>query len=140
MTEVGEGFTQTIQLTSDSFSTVFAPTGETRKITMVYAKRQDFGKPVNTKITLAPASGAEATANGGTRYEKFSSSNVDVDRIPLLGGNVRMFDDAQSLAGLQPIIIDDSDGLYVSQFADSVDGSNPNPVPLDLIVQGVRIA
>jgi len=120
MTEVGGVFITQLSLSAGSFSTIFAPSGEEIKITMVYAKSQQFAVPENAKTTVSPAIGTENDGSNGTGG-RFG---------PALGGNQSM--GSSSARGIQPVLITDSDGLYV--------GNKSNDLTLDVIVQGVRIA
>jgi len=122
MVEVGEPFTMQETLSKESFITVFAPSGEKRKVTMVVAKaktgdRFDF----YDDFYVAPATGNESGVEQGTRGKSY---------LPPLGGNGTYGQD--NAAGLQPVYITESDGLYI--------GWGSTVSDIDVIIQGVRIA
>lgn len=120
MTEVGGVFITQLSLSSSSFATVFAPSGEEIKITMAYAKSQQFGAPENRRLSVSPATGTEGDVGGGTAGG-FG---------PALGRNSSL--GSSNAKGIQPVLITDSDGLYVA--------NEDTELSLDVIVQGVRIA
>lgn len=122
MTEIGEGFSTIVTLSSQ-FIEFTAPTGETRKITNVYVKSPLDGSPKNDGTYVSPANGAEARWDDGTHHGSGEG-------IPVVGANVSA-GNSNKIQTLQPIYITDSIGLYVGN------GDTSNK---DVIIQGVRVA
>jgi hypothetical protein len=123
MVEIGEAVIRIVAVTAGTFTTVSAPAGETQKISMVYAKKTSGGGPANDTTSIAPATGNESANTQG--------SSVTRKDVPIVGGNSDP-NDSDSYGGLQPIFIDDSNGLYIGNES----GSND----IDVVVQGVRIS
>jgi hypothetical protein len=119
MTEVGEGFVRIVSVSGGSFTTVFAPSGEKQKITMVYFKDVGFGNADNQELFVSPANGSENSTSRGT--------NTGDGQTPPVGASTT----DSAVNALQPIIISDTDGLYIGNT-----GSNTN----DAVINGVRIA
>jgi hypothetical protein len=130
MTEAGEAFVSIVQLSASSFTEFFAPSGETRKISMAYAKAPSQsgspGVPTNAKFSIAPSNGTETTPTQGV-----DASKRDVQVRPPLGTNADMITDTDSIEGLHPLFITDSNGVFLG---------NNDSSPVDVILQGVRIS
>lgn len=125
MTDIGEPFIRQVSLSANAFTTIFAPAGEKRKVTLVVAKAASFGQILPTQdLNVSPANGAE---NGPNKGYNQPSGATDV---PVVGGNATP-QDSNSYIGLQPIFISDSDGLYLGEDSGTA---------VDVFVQGVRIA
>lgn len=122
MTEIGDVYTTLVSLTVGSFTTVFAPTGETIKVTQCFPKlaTNDGKFESNGDLLIAPASGNEADQRQGAGGYRTS---------PALGGNAS--NGSSNYQGIQPVFMTDSDGLYIG---------NNSASDLEIVVQGVRIA
>jgi hypothetical protein len=119
MTNVGGGFVRVETVPASSFVTLFAPSDETQKITMVYGK-EGGATPRNKSLVVSPASGIETDEKQGTGSQD--------DEVPPLGGNASAA--GTEIFGLQPVVITDSNGLYIGNKASSK----------EVIINGVRIA
>jgi hypothetical protein len=115
MAAIGEAIFRTLSISANSSDTIFAPTGESQKINMAYAKAQADGAPKNKLFFAAPAAGVES---GGTQGTSTGSQEA-----PPIGSNAEQ--------GIQPVVIDDQNGLYLG---------NNNTDGVIVVVRGIRVA
>jgi len=121
MTEVGGVFKTSVALASNTFTEIFAPTGEQIKITMAYAK-SGSGNPRNDDFFIAPVTGTETDPSHGT-----GSGDSE---IPPIGGNPSY--GSSNVNGLQPVFMTDSQGVHV--------GNSSTSSNIEIEILGVRVA
>lgn len=125
MPEIGEPFIRITSLASNGFVEFNADSGEKWKVVMVYAKQQagesSPGEPFNADLNLSPANGDESNQFSGLRSTKEGYSTI--------GSNDS--NGSSDVAGLQPVFVDDTTGLYIG---------NNGVEDIDVIIQGVRVA
>jgi len=120
MTEIGGVFTKPVSLSAQSFTSVFAPTGEQIKITMAHM-RTGNGTSRNSSLFVAPNAGPENDVSRGI--------TSDDDDVPPIGGNASF--GSGDAGGAQPIFITDSEAVHLG---------NTTGATVTIALQGVRVA
>lgn len=105
MAEIGEGHIEQFTFEEDEFTIYTPPDGGMWKVTLTNAVNE-HSSTANDELNVAPETGQE-TESG------YHSSSTEAG-APRIGGNHMTGDDSIGSYGMQPVLINNDNGLYMS--------------------------